>query len=879
MHQQRLLEASLGEYPRERIVRMLQRIGFVALLLLGSVVAPAVRADEWTGNPLIVAVGIDKFQDAQIKPRKHAEADARALVEWFLAKENLGVDKSRVKLLLGSGPGKDAKVPTEKATKDNILKALQWIEKSAKKDDLVIFAIFGQGAPLGERSCYFGVDSTFKNRAKDAVSSSDIDHIMEKLPSQRFVAMVDVHFLGFDPGKEKMPEANSQKYFREFLGLGDESKDETPSRVIFMAGAASKPSLDLEKHGVFAQALLDGLNGKADAEGYEADGNLTVSELAKYVRKAVPELARANGTTKEQKEQKAAVFEAQASDFVVAYNAKARAQSIDRLKKFDALAKDQKLDMKLAEEGHNLLARMPKLEAQQSIRKVYQKLADAKIDVAAFKAERETILETARITEQDAGRFAITILRAADLVNDNYYKKVAKEPLIENAINGMFKNIEEKIPSHLKDRIARVREMSDAELLRLLTDARQHLGKREDLAKGQDITYALRGMFEKLDKHTGYIPPEVVRRFTDDTAGSFKGIGVQIRKNEVRDELQVITPIYGSPAHKAGLKANDIITTIIAEVDPQTGKAYEKPEIIPTKGMTTEDAVKKIQGKAGTKIKLVVEREGNAKPLEFTLIRSTIEVESVLGHKRDAKDAWNYVVDPENKICYVRLTQFSENTYSELEKVMRKLTKEGIKGFVLDLRFNPGGLLESSIKISDLFIDDGLIVSVRHRDGSETSYVGRSDGSYVTFPMVCLINSGSASASEIVSACLQDHGRAIIVGSRSFGKGSVQHIHRFDNKSIIKLTSSTFWRPSARNLNRSSSQHKEDDTAEWGVSPDKGFQVKLEKKEEDDLYDHLREAEIIRAGPKEAKSEFRDRQLDLAVEYLRGQIRTTARKN
>jgi hypothetical protein len=114
----------------------------------------------------------------------------------------------------------------------------------------------------------------------------------------------------------------------------------------------------------------------------------------------------------------------------------------------------------------------------------------------------------------------------------------------------------------------------------------------------------------------------------------------------------------------------------------------------------------------------MVEREGSAKPIEFSLIRSTIEVESVLGHKRTDKDAWSYVIDPENKICYVRLTQFSENTYGELEKVMKQLAKDGIKGFILDLRFNPGGLLDSSIKISDLFIDDGMIVTIRHRDGA-----------------------------------------------------------------------------------------------------------------------------------------------------------------
>jgi carboxyl-terminal processing protease len=147
--------------------------------------------------------------------------------------------------------------------------------------------------------------------------------------------------------------------------------------------------------------------------------------------------------------------------------------------------------------------------------------------------------------------------------------------------------------------------------------------------------------------------------------------------------------------------------------------------------------------------------------------------------------------------------------------------------------------------------------------------------------MVCLINGGSASASEIVSACLQDHGRAIIMGSRSFGKGSVQTIHGFENRSILKLTTATFWRPSGRNLNRASTGGKDED--EWGVTPNKGYEIKLSKKEENELFDHQRETEIIRGGaPPPAKTdkiEFRDRQLDMALQYLRDQIRTAARKD
>jgi carboxyl-terminal processing protease len=609
-----------------------------------------------------------------------------------------------------------------------------------------------------------------------------------------------------------------------------------------------------------------------------------VSELAKYMRKAVGDLARANGKTEQQKKQQAGVIEAQTADFAVAYHPKARAVALDRLKKFEALAVEQKLDRKIADEGRNLLIRMPMLEAQQNMRKSYQQLADGKLDVAAFTAERAANIEGRKLGEREAAKFSITVLKAADLVRQNYYREVAKAPLIGHAIEGLYKSIDEKVPADLKERLAGVKSMKDAELLRLLNDTRIHLGKREDLDKGLDITYALNGMLGKLDKHSGYIPPELKERFRTDTSGSFRGIGVTVRRNEATDQLQVITPIFNSPAHKAGLKADDIITTIIAEVDPKTGKAYDVPKIAQTKGMTTEDAVKLIKGKLGTRVKVLVEREGSAKPLEFTLIRNEVEVESVLGHKRTDKDDWNYVVDPENKICYVRLNGFTENTHRDLEKVMKQLYKEGIKGFILDLRFNPGGLLHVSIHVADLFIDDGLIVTIRKRDGTEESYVGKSDGSYTTFPMVCLVNGQSASASEIVSACLQDHGRAIIMGSRSYGKGSVQHPYNFEDRtSVLKLTTATFWRPSGRNLNKPDTKGR--DTDEWGVTPNKGFALNLSRNEENNLFDQLRDAELIRAGPgKGAKATpdtpgFQDRQLDMAVEYLRNQIRTASRKD
>jgi carboxyl-terminal processing protease len=208
---------------------------------------------------------------------------------------------------------------------------------------------------------------------------------------------------------------------------------------------------------------------------------------------------------------------------------------------------------------------------------------------------------------------------------------------------------------------------------------------------------------------------------------------------------------------------------------------------------------------------------------------------------------------------------------------MKDLKKEKIKGLVLDLRFNPGGLLTSAVKVSDLYIDDGLIVSIRPRAGREVRYTGFHDGSYLDFPMVCMVNGQSASGSEIVAACLQDHKRAVILGERSYGKGSVQNIQDFEGGEI-KLTTASYWRPNGKNINKSSTSGKDEE--EWGVVPDKGFELKLSRKETEELYEHQEDAKVIPRKDRtvgKPKAEFKDRQLDKALEYLRDQIKMASR--
>jgi C-terminal peptidase prc len=849
--------------------------GMLGAVVLAAVLAPTARAaNEVASQPYVVLVGVSKYADPQILPRPHAEADAKALYDLFTDKGYLGVDAKHVHLLLGSPDDKRGSQP---ATRANILKALTWVSSKAKRDDLVLFAFIGEGAPLpvGERPCYFASDSTFKGRAKDALAAADIESALEKLQSQRFVAFIDVNFKGFDSGTEKAPDVALTNFYREYMGKEDE-KGPTGSRIVFLANSGLKPSLDLNKHGIFTHVIAGGLKGKADKEGYEPDGLITVNELVKYLRKELPALAHTRGKSDEQKGQTPVVLEGHSHDFVLTTNPAVMPKVRERLAAFDKLAKD--LSKEQAEEGRNLLTRMPKVEAQQQLRKAYQKLADGALTRVDFITERSAILDRTRLTTKEADYYARMVVRATQVVKEGFVKAVNQGQLVDWALRGLFKRLDEPLPSTVKEQLDNAKTLAEADLHKVLAEARTHLGKREDLANGKDITYTLHAMLGKLDRHTDYYDREMLTRLQQDIQGNFSGIGVQIRRNDSKDMLQVVTPIRGSPAYKAKMYAGDIITTIIREKDSD-GNPLPTPETISTKGMTTDEAVKKILGRPGTPIKLLVEREGEAKPLEFHLIRGRVEVESVVGHKRSADDGWDYVIDPENQICYVRLTGFTRKTQYDLGQLMQKLSKVGIKGFILDLRFNPGGLLDSAVKISDMFIDDGLIVTIRPRHGPETSYIGKSNGSYLTFPMVCLVNGYSASGSEIVAACLQDHGRAVIIGSRTYGKGSVQTIHPFDAGGQLKLTTATYWRPSGKNINKPSTQGRDED--EWGVTPDKGYTLKLPTKEFYDLMDHLRDSEVIRRPDRRmadpAKADFRDRQLDRALEYLRGQIRTAAK--
>jgi carboxyl-terminal processing protease len=303
--------------------------------------------------------------------------------------------------------------------------------------------------------------------------------------------------------------------------------------------------------------------------------------------------------------------------------------------------------------------------------------------------------------------------------------------------------------------------------------------------------------------------------------------------------------------------------------------------------MRVSEAVDLITGDAGTKVVLTVVHEGIKEPSDLAITRAMIEVQSVLGDVRQPANPkeWEYYVDKPNQIGYVRLISFSETTAAELRTLLGNLQKEGLRGLVLDLRTNPGGLLRAAVDVSRMFLNEGRIVSTKGRNQQEEVYDAKPGGAIVPadLPVAILLNRLSASASEIVAAALQDHKRAVIVGERSYGKGSVQNIIEMEgHKSALKLTTASYWRPSGKNIHRFPDSK---DSEEWGVRPDPGYEVVLEDDERIDYVEYRRYRDVVpgKAGalPPRRKAEkdktaekkpFEDRTLQKALDYLRGRI-------
>jgi carboxyl-terminal processing protease len=381
---------------------------------------------------------------------------------------------------------------------------------------------------------------------------------------------------------------------------------------------------------------------------------------------------------------------------------------------------------------------------------------------------------------------------------------------------------------------------------------------------------AMRGIVSRLDDYSSFLPRKEKNEFEEAIDQQYGGIGIELSVSDPQKRLLVVSARAGAPAFRAGLRAGDTIVAI-------NGAS--------TADFKVEDARKLLRGEPGSNVTVAVQRPGTEKPLEFQLTRALVKIDSVLGDLREQDGTWNYFLPGDDKIGYLRVNTFGESTTTEFEDAMRWLTERGCRGVIIDLRNNPGGLLGAAEHVCDLFIrKDAVIVTTRGRDGRERDrYVASGDGPYQRMPLVVLVNGNSASASEIVAACLQDHDRAAVVGERSFGKGTVQNVIPIEGgKSLLKLTVCSYWRPSGKNIHRLSSSS---DGNDWGVRPDAGCEVKLDDKQSATWQEIRHQRDILVPNQQQASAaappvpatrspiEF-DPQLSRAVEALKMRLPT-----
>ena len=293
--------------------------------------------------------------------------------------------------------------------------------------------------------------------------------------------------------------------------------------------------------------------------------------------------------------------------------------------------------------------------------------------------------------------------------------------------------------------------------------------------KSKDLIYgALKGMLSSLDPYSQFMDSDTYNEMKVETEGEFGGIGIEITMKD--DLLTIISPIDDTPAYKVGLKAGDKIVKIDGDV---------------TKDLTLMAAVKKLRGKPGTDVNIIVLRESEKKLLEFKITRAIIKIASI----KKAE-----MVEP--GIGYIRLSEFQENTPKDLAEALKKLESDGLKGLVLDLRNNPGGLLDVAVDVGGKFLEEGkVVVSTKGRiEAQNIEFKSRNKNNHLNYPMVVMINGGSASASEIVAGALQDYKRAILLGTKSFGKGSVQTVVPMSDGSAIRVTTSKYYTPDGRSI-------------------------------------------------------------------------------
>lgn len=405
------------------------------------------------------------------------------------------------------------------------------------------------------------------------------------------------------------------------------------------------------------------------------------------------------------------------------------------------------------------------------------------------------------------------------------------------------------------------------EQIGLLTALRRELVVSHVEEPDQDkmLRAAVDGMISSLgDPYTNYLFPEDMKQFDKHVGGTFSGIGAEVIIDETLKRVKIVSPLEESPAWKSGVLAGDIIYEIDGE---------------DTEGLSINDAVDRLTGPVGTDVSILVRRKtGEKETIKIT--RAIINIQTVKGFSRDKDHHWNYMLDDKNKVGYIRLTQFNKNSGPDMKQALEELKEQGAKAVILDLRFDPGGLLPTAIEVADMFLPGGKkIVSVKGRVVPEATEYSTDSGTVFEGEVIVLANESSASASEIVTGALHDNHRGKFVGTRTFGKGSVQQVRPLaSGEGALKITNAYYYLPNGEKI------HRVKDAENWGVNPEPGFYVGMKPKEITDMIKIRREGDVLNdengaakrknINPEWIRENLKDIQLAAGLETAIGKITT-----
>ncbi len=377
-----------------------------------------------------------------------------------------------------------------------------------------------------------------------------------------------------------------------------------------------------------------------------------------------------------------------------------------------------------------------------------------------------------------------------------------------------------------------------------------------EVDRSELLDAAMAAIVGKLDSTGGFLRTNDLEFLTSNEMAELSvnmeqkigGVGAVLSMEGNRVIVRDLMP--NSPAARGGVRAGDQIVRINSE---ELGTETKLAQV-----------VKLLRGEPGSALTLAVQRAGNDEPIEIPLVRDVIQISSVSGYRRKADGNWDYMLDAEHGVGYIRVSQVGKLTPTEMKSALEDLTTRGLKGLVLDLRDNPGGTLSEAVTIADLFVEEGKILTVKSRS-EEKVYNAHPEGTYSAFPMAVLVNRGTASAAEIVAACLQDHERAAVIGERTFGQAIVRSLFPLQGGAgVLKLPVAVYYRPNGHNMNRYPNSV---DTDDWGVRPDPGNELPLTKEEMREVIQNIADRSRLTNAPDETKARL-DRQLKLAVDRL-----------